>query len=242
MLLNKFVRKEALPLKWCPGCGLHLLFSTVCQVLDELDLTNTVVVSGIGCTGRGAGYFNLDSIHGIHGRAIPLATGIKAIKPKLNVLVFSGDGDLLGIGGNHLLHAARRNEDITVICNSNEVLAMTGGQASPTARIGGITKTTPKGNMAQPINVQGVLTANNKYFYARTTPAFKNHLKKCLKKALTHQGFSFVEVINPCLTNYGKKMGWKTSGEIFNNLRKRYKVKNKAKTLKDNELGFITND
>ena len=242
MSLNKFVRKEALPLKWCPGCGLHALFFTVCEVLEELNLDNTVIVSGIGCTGRGAGYFNLDSIYGIHGRAIPLAVGVKAVNPKLNVLVFSGDGDILGIGGNHLLHSARRNDNITVICNNNEVFAMTGGQLSPTTRIGGITTTTPKGSAYYPINIQGLLTSNKKFFYARTAPAFKSHLKKCLKKALTHQGFSFVDVINPCITNYGKRMGWNNSAEMFNDIRRRYKINNKTKILKDNELGFITND
>jgi len=238
---QRFVRKEMLPLGWCLGCGLHTLFYSTCEVLDKLNKTNTVVVSGIGCTGRGAAYFNLDSVHGIHGRAIPLAVGIKKVNPKLNVMVFSGDGDLLGIGGNHLIHAARRSDNITVICNNNEVFAMTGGQLSPTTRIGGITITTPKGNIVQPINTQGILLSNKKYFYARTSPVFKEHLKKCLKEALEYKGFSFVEVISPCIINYARKMG-KNVADVFKEIKKTYKICEENRALKDNEIGIVKND
>lgn len=236
---QKFVRKSALPLKWCPGCGLHLLFHTTCEVLNELNLTNTVIVSGIGCTGRGAGYFNLDSVHGLHGRAIPLAVGIKKANPKLNVVVFSGDGDLLSIGGNHLLHAARRNDDVTVICNSNEVFAMTGGQLSPTTRMGGITATTLEGNAIPPINVQDIIATNEKYFYARTSVIFKDHLKKVLTRAMKHRGFAFVENISPCIVNYGRRMGMATAAEVFADVKKRYEISKGGKILKDNELGIV---
>lgn len=227
-----------LPLGWCPGCGLHILFYATCEVLDELDKTNTIIVSGIGCTGRGAAYFNLDSVHGIHGRAIPLAVGIKRINPNLEVIVFSGDGDLLGIGGNHLIHAARRNEDITVICNDNEVFAMTGGQLSPTTRKGGITITTPEGSTIQPINTQGILLSNKKYFYARTSPIFKEHFKKCLKEALEYKGFSFIEVISPCIINYARKMG-KNAADMFKEIKEKYKIQGENRPLKDNELGIV---
>ncbi len=238
MSSQRFVRKEMLPLGWCPGCGLHILFYATCEVLDELDKTNTIIVSGIGCTGRGAAYFNLDSVHGIHGRAIPLAVGIKRINPNLEVIVFSGDGDLLGIGGNHLIHAARRNEDITVICNDNEVFAMTGGQLSPTTRKGGITITTPEGSTIQPINTQGILLSNKKYFYARTSPIFKEHFKKCLKEALEYKGFSFIEVISPCIINYARKMG-KNAADMFKEIKEKYKIQGENRPLKDNELGIV---
>jgi len=226
-------------LKWCPGCGLHLLFHAVCEVLDELDLTNTVVVSGIGCTGRGAGYFNLDSVHGIHGRAIPLAVGIKKANPKLNVVVFSGDGDLLGIGGNHLVHAARRNDDITVICNNNEVFAMTGGQLAPTTRMGGITATTPEGSTVPPIDAQTIITANERHFYARTSVVFREHLKDTLKKAMGHKGFSFVESVSPCIVNYGRRMGMETAAKVFEDVKVRYTVKRDKGPLEPNELGIM---
>lgn len=238
MSFQRFIRKEAVPLKWCPGCGLHALFYATCAILDELNKENTVIVSGIGCTGRGAGYFNLDSVHGIHGRAIPLAVGIKTTNPDLNVMVFSGDGDLLGIGGNHLLHSARRNDDITVICNNNEVFAMTGGQLAPTTRIGGITTTTPEGSTIQPINTQGILLSNKKYFYARSSPIFKEHLKKCLKQALEYKGFSFIEVISPCIINYARKMG-KSAADMFKEIKETYKICAQNRPLKDNELGIV---
>ncbi len=239
MSSQRFVRKEMLPSKWCPGCGLHILFAATHNVLDKLNKTNTVVVSGIGCTGRGAAYFNLDSVHGLHGRAIPLAVGIKAGNPKLNVMVFSGDGDLLGIGLNHLIHAARRNDDITVICNNNNVLAMTGGQASPTTEKGSITKNTPYGNTIAPIDAQKLLLTNEKYFYARTSTPFQNHLKECITAAIKHKGFSFVELRSPCLINYARQTG-KNAGDMMIELKQRYKISNKNRKLKDNELGIVT--
>jgi len=241
MSFQRFVRKEMLPLKWCPGCGLHILFYATCEILNELNKTNTIIVSGIGCTGRGAAYFNLDSVHGIHGRAIPLAVGIKKINPNLEVIVFSGDGDLLGIGGNHLIHAARRNEDITVICNNNQVFAMTGGQLSPTTKRGGITTTTPEGSTIQSINTQGILLSNKKYFYARSSPVFKEHLKKCLKETLEYEGFSFIEVVSPCVINYARKVG-KSVADTFREIKETYKICEENRLLKNNELGIVKND
>ena len=238
MSWQKFVKKEIQPFGWCPGCALYTLFYATAEVLDELRQENTVVVSGIGCSGRGAAYFNLDTVHGAHGRAIPLAVGVKTANPKLNVMVFSGDGDLLGIGGNHLLHSARRNDNLTVICYRNELFAMTGGQAGPTTRINETTVTSPQGNKFDSINVQGIITANQKYFYARTSTVFKDHLKQSLKQAIKHQGFSFVEVVFPCLTNYIKKTG-KTLKEITDEVVGKYKISTKNKLLKNNELGII---
>jgi len=238
MSLKKLIRTEAFPAGWCPGCGLHVLFHSLCGVLDNLNLGKAIIVSGIGCTGRGAGYFNLDSVHGLHGRAIPLAVGIKKANPKLKVVVFSGDGDLLGIGGNHFLHSARRNDEITVICNSNEVFGMTGGQASPTTALGGITKTTPGGNTVPPIDVQATLRANKKYFYARSSPFFKDHLEKCLTTALQHKGFAFVEVISPCLVNYARKNGHDLAS-LSKEIKSKYEVHQKNGLLKDNQLGMV---
>jgi 2-oxoglutarate/2-oxoacid ferredoxin oxidoreductase subunit beta len=227
-------------IKWCTGCGLNSMFYSTCAVLDELKLKNTVIVSGIGCSGRAASYFNLDTIHSMHGRAIPTAAGVKTANPKLNVVVFSGDGDLLSIGGNHLLHAARRNDNITVICNSNEVFGMTGGQASPTTRKGGITLTTPEGNTANKINIQPIVTSNEKYFYARTTPAHPEHLTKCLTEAMEHQGFAFVEVINPCYVNFGRRNNISTPKEILTYLRTTFNISASTR-LAENQLGIIKN-
>ena len=238
MSFQELIRKET-PIGWCPGCGLYGTFYAACEVIYESNNPNTVIVSGIGCTGRGSGYFYLDSVHGLHGRAIPLAVGVKISNPKLDVIVFSGDGDLLGIGGNHLLHAARRNDDITIICNNNEVFAMTGGQVAPTTRLGSITTTTPKGNTAESINAQAIILSNKKHFYARSSPIFKEHFKSCLKEAKNHNGFSFIELINPCITNVGR-LG-KTPAQIFGEIKEKYKIINDNRPLEDNELGIVKN-
>ncbi len=236
MSSENLARKDIQP-QWCLGCGAHVIFRAACEVISELKI-EPVVVSGIGCTARGAAYFNLDSVHGIHGRAVPLAVGIKHGNPKLNVLVFSGDGDLLGIGLGHLIHAARRNDNITVICNDNEVFGMTGGQLSPTTKLGEITTTTPKGSRIQPINTQKLLLSNKNFFYARTSPVFKTHLKKCIKEAMKHKGFSFIEVISPCIINYKRQTG-KKAGDVFKEIMLKYKITEENRELKDNELGIV---
>jgi 2-oxoglutarate ferredoxin oxidoreductase subunit beta len=244
MSSQDYIRKEILPLKWCPGCGLNVLFTTITEALDELNLKNTVVVSGIGCTGRGAGFFGVDSVHGMHGRAIPLAVGMKRANPALNVVVLSGDGDLLGIGGNHLLHAARRNDDITVICNLNEVFAMTGRQASPTTKKGAVTVTSPYGNEYEPINAQGIIASNKSFFFGRVSPMQKEHMKQVLKQAMEHKGFSFVEMRFPCLIEYNKSTG-KGTAEAYKENREAYKIVEEKKLieenrlLEDNELGVV---
>lgn len=239
MSSKKFVRSEAMPIKWCAGCGLNVMYYMCNDLFDELGFgKNTVVVSGIGCTGRGAGYFKADSVHGIHGRTLPLAAGMKTVNPKLNVIVYSGDGDLLGIGGNHFLHVARRNDDVSVICFTNEVFAMTGGQAAPTTRKGQITTTTPEGNTWPVINAQSILLGNENYFYARCSPVYLKHMKECLKACLQHKGFSFVEVISPCIINYGRRHG-KTIAEVFSEIKKTYRVRKGTKPLGVYELGIV---
>lgn len=238
MSSQKFVRKEVLPLKWCEGCGLYQLFYSLNDVLEEKNLDNSVIISGIGCTGRGAGFFNLDSIHGLHGRAIPLAVGVKMANEKLNVIVFSGDGDLLGIGGNHLIHAARRNDNITVICNRNEVFAMTGRQTAPTTKKGEATITDPEGNPFDPINAQGIITSNQKYFYGRVSPMNREHMKKVLKEAIEHEGFSFIEVMFKCVIDYEKKTG-KGIADLYKEQKIGFKVVEENRILKDDEIGVI---
>ncbi|MFH1637832.1 MAG: thiamine pyrophosphate-dependent enzyme, partial [Candidatus Woesearchaeota archaeon] len=155
----ELIRQERMPTVWCPGCGLGILLTQVAKAFEELglDYTNTAVVSGIGCTGRFAGYLNMDTVHSLHGRAIPLAEGIKRANENLNVFVISGDGDLTGIGGNHLLHASRRNVNITVICVDNGIYGMTGGQLAPTTEKGMATATSPYGSPYEPINLQGII-------------------------------------------------------------------------------------
>ncbi len=240
MSYKDYLKLERYPTSWCPGCGIGLVVANTAQVFEELGFKKekTTVISGIGCSGRAAGYFNLDTVHGLHGRAIPLAEGIKHTKPEMNVIVFSGDGDLIGIGGNHLIHAAKRNTNITVICNNNFIYGMTGGQRSPTTNKGIKTLTSPFGNQEEPVNIQRLVRVN-KRFYARTTTFHLPHLKKCIREALEYEGFAFVDVISQCVENYGRRLGFKNAYEMIMNFKKNYKIVNNVKELADNEIGII---
>jgi 2-oxoglutarate ferredoxin oxidoreductase subunit beta len=169
------------------------------------DLDKTVMVSGIGCSGRAAGYIKLDSYHTTHGRAIPFATGMKLANPDLNVIVFSGDGDLFAIGGNHFIHAARRNMDLTVVCVNNLNYGMTGGQAAATTPNMARTTTTPLGNPESPFNLPLLAYASGATYVARWTILHSRDLTKAIEEAFTRRGFSFIEVLAPCPTSYGRR-------------------------------------
>lgn len=241
MTYMELLKTERFPTTWCPGCGAGNITIALAKIMEELklDYKNTVIVSGIGCTGRTAGYFNVDSVHGLHGRAIPLAEGVKRANDRLNVIVVSGDGDLTGIGGNHLLHSSRRNINITVLCATNEIYGMTGGQMSPTTRLNAVTPTSPFGNEFEPMNLQGLITQNKRHFYARTTVFHIEHLKKCIKEAIRWKGFSFVDIISDCPTNFGRKMGYKNAYEMLMDYKKNFKINDDDKMLKDDGLGIV---
>jgi 2-oxoglutarate ferredoxin oxidoreductase subunit beta len=170
-----------------------------------MDLSKVVLVSGIGCSARVPGYVNLDSIHTTHGRALAFATGIKLSKPDLNVIVFSGDGDLVGIGGNHFMHAARRNINLTVIAINNGTYAMTGGQQSPTTPRSSSTTTYEHGNPEYPLNISGLASVVGAAYVARWATDRPLSLTKSIKAAIQTVGFSLVEVLSPCPTNYGRR-------------------------------------
>lgn len=244
MSYKDFLKLERFPTTWCPGCGIGLVMKAVAELFEELGFSrdDTIVVSGIGCSGRAAGYFNLDTAHGLHGRALPLAEGIKRANKRLNVVVISGDGDLTGIGGNHLLHTSRRNIDLTVICINNETYGMTGGQMAPTTKKGVVTLTSPRGSQDDPINIQGIITANRNHLYARSTIFHIDHMKNSIRKAIEHKGFSFVDVICDCITNYGKRQGFKTAYEMLKSYRENYRINQAAARLADDELGVIINN
>ncbi len=205
--LEKYLRTDRLPHIWCSGCGLGIALSSFLYALEELgiDPDSVAVVSGIGCAGRFAGYVRLDSYHTTHGRAIPFATGLKLAKPELNVVVFSGDGDLFAIGGNHFIHAARRNIDITVLCVNNFNYGMTGGQVGPTTPVDGRTTTTPYGNFEHPFNLVYLAASAGATYVARWTTLHARRLKESIKEALRHPGFNFIEIISPCPTNFGRR-------------------------------------
>ena len=204
--IEKYLRQDRLPHIWCSGCGIGPAVGSFLRAIDlaQLDPDKVCVVSGIGCSGRLAGYVKLDSFHTTHGRALPFATGLKLANPELHVVVFSGDGDLAAIGGNHLIHAARRNITITTICVNNFNYGMTGGQVGPTAPFGVRTTTTPYGNFEPAFNLPYLAAACGASYVARWTVIHIRQLDKAITEALKKPGFSFIEVIAPCPPVYGR--------------------------------------
>lgn len=205
--LDGLLRTDRIPHIWCAGCGIGTAFAACLTAMREsgIDLSKTVMVSGIGCSGRGAGYVMLDSYHTTHGRAIPFATGMKLANPELNVVVFSGDGDLFAIGGNHFIHAARRNVDLTVVCVNNFNYGMTGGQVAATTPLAAKTTTTPMGNPEPPFNLPLLAYASGATYVSRWTVLHTRDLTTSIQEALLNRGFSFVEVLAPCPVNYGRR-------------------------------------
>ncbi len=242
MNYKEFVKWERMPTTWCPGCGIGIIFKQLAFALEKMEMSreDLVVVSGIGCSGRAAGYFDVDSVHATHGRAIPVAEGIKRANGKLKVVVFSGDGDLVGIGGNHLLHASRRDVDLTVICVNNGIYGMTGGQMAPTTPTGAKTPTSPSGTAYPPFNMQGIITANPRYFFARSSAYQINHLQKVIREAIEWPGFAFIESLSFCIENFGRRLGFKNSHEMLFKIKEDFKVNtNPAGLLAANELGVV---
>ncbi len=208
---RKYVRDGVLPHMWCSGCGIGVMMGALLRAFEELDYENKdiVVVTGIGCTGKIDDYVTTNALHGTHGRALAFATGIKAFQPDLKVVVLMGDGDCITIGGNHFIHAARRNIDLTAIVVNNFNFGMTGGQASGTTSEGQITSTTVYGNPERDFDISALALAAGANYVARSTPYHGWELTQYIKEGLMKKGFSLIEMISPCPTNYGKnnKMG-----------------------------------
>lgn len=209
--MNKFVknylRNDKLPHMWCPGCGHGIIMHQIIKAIDKLglDKNNICVVSGIGCSSRAPGYMDFDTLHTTHGRALPFATGIKLANPDMKVIVVSGDGDASAIGGNHLIHACRRNIDITTIVFNNTIYGMTGGQYSPTTAINDLGSTAPYGNIDRPFDIAKLAAAAGASYSARSTVYHANNLEKLIREALQVKGFSLVEAMSMCPTSYGKR-------------------------------------
>lgn len=205
--VEAFLRTERMPHIWCPGCGIGTTVNCFSRALlqSKLDLDKVAVVSGIGCTGRVAGYINLDSFHTTHGRAIPFATGLKLANPELTVVVYSGDGDLIAIGGNHFIHAARRNVDLKVVCVNNFTYGMTGGQVAPTTPISALATTSPYGCFEQPFNLPYLAESSGAVYVARWTTYHVRQLTFAMSEAFKKKGFTFIEVITPCPTLYERR-------------------------------------
>ncbi len=205
--MEGLLRSERLPHIWCSGCGIGTVFNSVMAAIQKsgCDPDRTAVVSGIGCTARMAGYIRLDSFHTTHGRAIPFATGLKLARPDIKVLVISGDGDLLAIGGNHFIHAARRNIDITVICVNNLNYGMTGGQLAPSTPFGAKTATSVLGCPEEPFNFCYLASACGAVYVARWTTLHIRRITNSITDAMQKKGFGFVEILAPCPTSFGRR-------------------------------------
>jgi 2-oxoglutarate ferredoxin oxidoreductase subunit beta len=205
--VNPYLRMDRMPSIWCPGCGIGTSVNCFARALTQakLDLQKTAVVSGIGCTGRVSGYVALDSFHTTHGRPIPFATGLKLANPELNVVVYSGEGDLAAIGGNHFIHAARRNVDMLVVCVNNFTYGMTGGQVSPTSPGTAAFTTAPFGQFEEPFNLPYLADSCGAVYVARWTTFHVRQLTKSMREALLKKGLRFIEVISPCPTLYQRR-------------------------------------
>ncbi len=228
--LDSLLRLDRLPHIWCPGCGIGPAVGCFIRAVEDSGLNpdKIALVSGIGCTGRVAGYVKLDSFHTTHGRALPFATGLNLGNPDLNVVVFSGDGDLLAIGGNHLIHAARRNMDMTIICLNNFNYGMTGGQMGPTTPLDARSNTSPYGNIEYPFNVPYLVAASGATYVARWTVLHARQLEWSIAEAMIKPGFSFIEVLGPCPTLYGRMNKQPKGMDTMHHYQEKSVVKNGA--------------
>jgi 2-oxoglutarate ferredoxin oxidoreductase subunit beta len=226
------LRQDRMPTIWCPGCGIGTTMNSFAHALLSIgvDRKKTVMVSGIGCSGRVGGYMALDSFHTTHGRTIPFATGLKLANPELDVIVYSGDGDLTSIGGNHLIHAARRNMDLLVVCVNNMIYAMTGGQAACTTPGKSISTTTPFGSFEPEICLPQLVDACGAVFVARWTAYHVKQLERTMAKALKKKGFRFIEVLSPCPTLYQRRNNMGDGLAAMVDYKNRSKIRNGAPT------------
>ena len=237
--LQKYLRPGISSTLFCPGCGLRVLSSLVLKAIDELELNidDMLFVSGIGCAAWiPSPHFNADTLHTLHGRAIAFATGAKMVNPKLKVMVISGDGDLGDIGGNHFIHAARRNMDFTVICANNQNYGMTGGQVACTTPIGALTATTTEGNVYRPMDMCKLAQAAGATYVAKYSVTQPLLLTESIKKALGIKGFSFIEVWAPCHTQFGRRNLFDNPAEMFRDLKNRCIMIEETEGLSPEEL------
>jgi 2-oxoglutarate ferredoxin oxidoreductase subunit beta len=236
------LKLELFPTIWCPGCGIGTIMMQLAMVLDEMamDEKNTIVVTGIGCTGRMGGYMKYESVYTLHGRTLPVAEAIKTVRPEMHVIVVAGDGDTASIGGNHLIHAIRRNARLTVLCNNNEIYGLTGGQTGPTTPTGTKTLSSPAGNPNTPINLQGLVRSSSHALYAKTTVYHQLHMRNVIREAIEHDGFAFVDITSQCIENNGRRIGFANANDMLTFYRKTYKRAPKdAEHLNPFEIGVL---
>jgi len=221
MALTDYIRERFFPHIWCPGCGHGIVLNGLIRAIENIGLkkNDIVMVSGIGCSSRIAGYMDFHTLHTIHGRALAFAIGVKMSRPELTLLVPMGDGDALSIGGNHFIHACRRNIDMTAIVMNNKVYGMTGGQYSPLSGYGTMATTAPYTNIDQEFDVVNIATAAGATFVARSTSYHVQQVTDVIEEAIRHKGFSVVEVMSQCPTYYGRKNKEGTAVEMMEKLK-----------------------
>lgn len=232
LIIEKSMRTERLPHIWCPGCGHRILMRAISVAIDELglDKDKVCIVSGIGCSSRASGYMDFNTLHTTHGRALAFATGVKFANPDLHVIVVTGDGDASAIGGNHLIHACRRNIDITTIIFNNNIYGMTGGQYSPTTPTGDKGTTAPYGNIDKAFDICKLAKGAGATYVARSTAYHANQMIQFIKTGIQHKGFSLIEGMSACPTYYGRKNKKGSAVDLLTMLKETYvdiKVKDK---------------
>ena len=239
----KYIRPEVFPTPFCPGCGHGILLGAILRAVDELELdfSQMLFVSGIGCGGWiPSPHYNTDTLHVTHGRPVAFATGAKLFNADLNVVVVSGDGDIASIGGNHLIHAARRDINMTVICANNLIYGMTGGQVTPTTPRGARTMTTPAGNPEPPFDLARLVAAAGASYVARYSVWQVRRLIASIKKALQHTGFGFIEVLSTCPTQFGRRNENPTPIGMLRALKQNCVTVERARELSPEELAGKT--
>jgi len=218
---EKWIRPGKLPHIWCPGCGHGIVMKGMIRAMDTcgLEKNNTAIVSGIGCASRLPGYMDCCTLHTAHGRAAAFATGVKMAKPEMDVLVVGGDGDGVAIGGNHFIHACRRNINMTYVILNNNIYGMTGGQFSPCTPTGAKASTTPYGNPDPIFDISKLAIGAGATFVARTTAFHANTIDKLITEGIQHNGMSVIEVVDSCPTCYGRRNKFRSVIEMMNNLK-----------------------
>lgn len=206
-LIDKYFRPGRLPHIWCPGCGNGIVTGAIVKAIDKLALEkdSVAVISGIGCSSRASGYLDFNTVHSAHGRALPVATGVKLADPSLNVIIVTGDGDATAIGGNHLIHAARRNIDMTVVLYNNSIYGMTGGQYSPMTPYGSKATTAPYATIEHDFDITELAKAAGATFVARATTFHTQILIDLIAKGIQHKGFSIIEAVSACPISFGRQ-------------------------------------
>jgi 2-oxoglutarate ferredoxin oxidoreductase subunit beta len=237
--MEKYIRPGVTSTPFCPGCGHGILMGLLLRAVDELqmDMNKMLFVSGIGCAAWiPSPHFDGDTLHTLHGRALAFATGAKLVNPDLCVMVVSGDGDLSSIGGNHLIHAARRDIDIKVICANNMIYGMTGGQVASTTPTGKKTATTTRGNPYRPFDLTRLVAAAGASYVAKYSVTQPVALIRSIKKAIQHVGFSFIEVLSPCPTQFGRRNRLDRPEDLIRDLREKCILLEEAEDMSEEEL------